>query len=46
MNDTTTGSDGGMGDDLRMEPEQMLELARRAAELVVQRIENLPREDA
>ncbi len=29
-----------------MEPEQMLELARRAAELVVQRIENLPGEGA
>ena len=33
-------------DGLRMEPELMLELARRAAELVVQRIENLPDDTA
>ena len=41
-----TGSDGGVGDDLRMAPEEMLALARRTAELLVQRIENLPREGA
>ena len=41
-----TGSDDGMSDDLRMAPEQMLELARRTAELLVQRIEKLPEEGA
>lgn len=46
MKDTATGSDGGVDADLRMEPEQMLALARRAAELVVQRIGNLPGEGA
>jgi len=40
------GGDGGAGDDLSMSPEQMLELARQTAELVVQRIENLPGEGA
>ena len=41
-----TGSEGGGDGDLRMAPEQMLALARRTAELLVQRIENLPREGA
>lgn len=40
------GGDGGVGDDLSMSPEQMLELARQTAELVVQHIENLPGEGA
>ena len=34
------------GDGLQMAPELMLDLARKAAELVVERIENLPGEDA
>ena len=34
------------GDNLRMAPEVMLDLARRAAELLVERIENLPGEGA
>ena len=38
--------DGGVKSDLSMSPEQMLELARQTAELVVQRIENLPGEGA
>lgn len=38
--------DGGVKGDLSMSPEQMLELARQTAELVVQRIENLPGEGA
>ena len=38
--------DGGIESDLSMSPEQMLELARQTAELVVQRIENLPGEGA
>ena len=33
-------------DGLRMAPELMLDLARRAAELLVERIENLPKESA
>ncbi|MDE0405388.1 MAG: aminotransferase class I/II-fold pyridoxal phosphate-dependent enzyme [Nitrospira sp.] len=33
-------------DDLRMAPELMLDLARRAAEILVERIEALPRESA
>ena len=41
-----TGSDDGIDSDLSMSPEQMLALARRAAELLVQRIENLSREGA
>ena len=40
------GGDGGVDGDLSMSPEQMLELARQTAELVVQRIENLPGEGA
>ncbi|MXW22809.1 MAG: aminotransferase class V-fold PLP-dependent enzyme [Candidatus Dadabacteria bacterium] len=40
------GGDGGVKSDLSMSPEQMLELARQTAELVVQRIENLPEEGA
>ena len=40
------GGDGGAGGDLSMSPEQMLELARQTAELVVRRIENLPGEGA
>ena len=43
---TTTGGDGRVDGDLRMSPEQMLELARRTAEILVQRIENLPEEGA
>ena len=38
-------SDSG-SDNLRMAPEAMLDLARRAAELLVERIENLPGEGA
>lgn len=38
--------DGGVKSDLSMSPEQMLELARQTAELVVSRIENLPGEGA
>ena len=34
------------GDDLRMAPEEMLDLARRASELLVERIETLPGEGA
>ena len=40
------GGDGGVNGDLSMSPEQMLELARQTAELVVRRIENLPGEGA
>ena len=40
------GGDGGAGGGLGMSPEQMLALARQAAELVVSRIENLPGEGA
>ena len=40
------GGNGGTGGDLGISPEQMLELARQTAELVVQRIENLPGEGA
>ena len=40
------GGDGRANDDLSMSPEQMLELARQTAELVVQRIGNLPGEGA
>ncbi len=40
------GGDGGVEGDLSMSPEQMLALARQTAELVVQRIENLPGEGA
>ncbi len=41
-----TGSDAGVRSDLSMAPETMLDLARRAAELVVERIERLPEETA
>lgn len=41
--DGTVGSGGG---DLRMPPDQMLDLARGAAELLVERNENLPAGDA
>ncbi len=41
-----TGSGAGGGSDLRMAPEVMLDLARRVAELVVERIEGLPEENA
>ena len=40
------GGDGGVDGYLSMSPEQMLALARQIAELVVQRIENLPGEGA
>ena len=33
-------------DDLQMAPELMLDLARKAAELVVKRVDNLPGENA
>ncbi len=39
-------SDAGVRSDLRMTPEVMLDLARRVAELVVDRIERLPEETA
>ncbi|MCY3824218.1 MAG: aminotransferase class I/II-fold pyridoxal phosphate-dependent enzyme [Nitrospinae bacterium] len=42
---TREASDLG-GDNLRMAPEAMLELARRASELLVERTENLPGEGA
>ena len=45
MDKVTDGNDG-VGGDLQMSPEQMLTLARQTAELVVQRIENLPGEGA
>ena len=41
-----TDNNDGVGSDLQMSPEQMLALARQTAELVVQRIKNLPREGA
>jgi hypothetical protein len=37
---------GPIRDDLTMAPEQMLDLARRAAELLVERLDNLPEENA
>ena len=40
------GTVGSGGDDLRMAPGQMLDLARRAAELLVERTESLSTEDA
>ncbi|MXW15928.1 MAG: aminotransferase class I/II-fold pyridoxal phosphate-dependent enzyme [Rhodothermaceae bacterium] len=45
MDKATEGNDG-IGSDLWMSPEQMLTLARQTAELVVQRIENLPGQGA
>lgn len=45
MDETKDGKDG-IGGDLDMSSEQMLTLARHAAELVVQHIQNLPNEDA
>ena len=44
--DTRRAEGAGSRGDLQMAPEQMLELARRAAELVVERIEGLPAESA
>ena len=41
-----SGNSGGVHDGLGMTPETMLELARKAAELVVERIEDLPKGDA
>ncbi len=41
-----TGPNAGVRSDLSMAPETMLDLARRVAELVVTRIENLPEETA
>ena len=41
-----TDGEGEAGGGLRMAPELMLELAHRTAELVVERIENLPGENA
>ena len=40
------GSGGDAGSDLRMAPELMLDLARQAAELLVNRIEGLPEQGA
>ncbi len=45
MDKITDGNDG-VGNDLQMSPEQMLTLARQTAELIVQRIKNLPGESA
>ncbi len=41
-----TESEEGAGSDLQMAPEQMLALARKAVELLVERIERLPGRDA
>ena len=41
-----TSEENSRGDDLRMAPEEMLDLARRAAELLVERSENLAGEGA
>ena len=41
-----TSEENSRGDDLRMAPEEMLDLARRAAELLVERSENLAGEVA
>ena len=46
MEDSRREASGPGGDDLRMAPEEMLDLARRAAELLVERIEKLPGEGA
>ena len=46
MEDSRSEASGPGGDDLRMAPEEMLDLARRAAELLVERIEKLPGEGA
>ncbi len=43
---TETASDTGAGSDLQMAPELMLDLARKAAEILVERTERLPGEDA
>ena len=40
--ESPAGKRDEVGDDLRMAPELMLDLARRAAELLVERIEGLP----
>ena len=42
MEDSRREASGPGGDDLRMAPEEMLDLARRAAEILVERIEKLP----
>ena len=44
--DKGTDDNNRVGSDLWMSPEQMLALARQTAELIVQRIENLPKEGA
>ena len=46
--DASTENESGTGtrDDLQMAPELMLDLARKAAEILVERIERLPGEDA
>ena len=46
--DASTENESGTGtrDDLQMAPELMLDLARKAAEILVERIESLPGEDA
>ena len=43
---TENESSTGTRDDLQMAPEPMLDLARKAAEILVERIERLPGEDA
>ena len=43
---SSSGANGEGSDGLQMAPELMLDLARKAAELVVERIENLPGEGA
>lgn len=45
-NEPTGDTNGEMQDGLRMDPDLMLELARKAAELGVARIDSLPDEDA
>ena len=42
----STEETGSARSDLQMTPERMLDLARKAAELVVERVQNLPEENA
>ena len=43
---TESEKESGAGSDLQMAPELMLDLARKAAEILVERIERLPGKDA
>ena len=43
---TESEKKSGAGGDLQMTPEQMLDLAHKAAEILVERNERLPGEDA